>query len=86
MKFSVRLQRILRDGNLTVADLARWLRRPYATVNGWTKGGELGGAPGDRQQVLAGLVRLEKLINKGRYLPIPTMALNDRAGYLERLR
>ena len=78
--FARRLEKIRRDGNLTVADLARWLRRPYATVNGWTKGGALGGAPLDRKQVLAGLTRLERAIKRGKDLPVPSIPLNRRAG------
>lgn len=84
--FSRRLGKIRRDGNLTVADLARWLGRPYATVNGWIKGGALGGAPLDRSQVLDGLTELERLIRKGKDLPVPSLPLGNRAAYLEGVR
>ena len=34
--FRRRLERVLHDGNLTVADLARWFERPYSVVWYWT--------------------------------------------------
>ena len=35
VNFQSRLQRCVERGNLTVADLARWFGRPYATVRCW---------------------------------------------------
>lgn len=67
MTFGARLQRTMRSGNLTVADLARWFDVPYQTVRGWIvhdyspSGGEL-----DR-------ARLQGLCEKLEKLPMPVM-------------
>ena len=54
--FSNRLQAIMRDGNLTGADLARWFDRPDPTVRGWISGShDLGGAQLDAAYVEAQL-------------------------------
>lgn len=80
-----RFHRIMRDGNLTVADLARWLKRPYATVNGWVKGGNIGGPVGDRNFILTELARLERIVEKGKQLPVIGMSRAKHASYLEKL-
>ena len=65
--FSHRLQTVMRDGNLTGADLARWFDRPDPTVRGWISGDhDLGGAQLDVAFVEAQLVKLEKLLKKNR--------------------
>lgn len=49
MTFQKRLQRALRDGNLTVADLARLFGRSHATVRSWIRDGyEPRGGAADR--------------------------------------
>lgn len=35
MTFQRRLQKVMRDGNLTISDLAFALKRPYARVRTW---------------------------------------------------
>ena len=50
MTFQARLRRVLRDGNLTVADLARWFGRKDATVRAWVNSG-YGPRGGYRDQV-----------------------------------
>lgn len=86
MSISQRLQRVLRDGNLTVADLARWFDRPYPTVDGWVKKGLMPrGGPRDGEQVLVELGRLEALI-KRKKLPVPVMPAGRRREWLEQLR
>lgn len=85
MSISARLQRVLRDGNLTVADLARWFDRPYPTVDGWVKKGLMPrGGPQDSKQVLIKLGRLETLI-KRKKLPVPVMPSGRRREWLEQL-
>ena len=78
-----RLEAAIVNGNLTVADLARWFDRPYATVNGWVLGGLVGGAPLDIKDVEARLLKLEKAIAKGKYFPVPRMAPSKRIEWLE---
>ena len=80
-----RFEKILRDGNLTVADLARWLKKPYATVNGWVKGGNIGGPIGDREFISHELNRIESMLKKRKQLPIVGMSRAQRASYLEKL-
>ena len=77
---------MLQDGNLTVADLSRWFDRPYPTVRGWLNGGEVGGAPLDTAWIMAQLVRLEKMLAKGRGLPVPRLTMQARAAYIDNLR
>ena len=84
--FQQRLNRLLADGNLTVADLARWLERPHPTVRGWVMGGNLGGAGMDAAYVIAEITRLEKLIKKKRGLPVPRMSARKRMAYMSELR
>ncbi len=84
--FSTRLQRLLDHGNLTVADLARWLERPHPTVRGWVMGGNLGGPTLDAAYVIAEVVRLEKLIKHKRGLPVPRMSARKRRAYMTELR
>jgi len=85
--FSHRLQAIMRDGNLTGADLARWFDRPDPTVRGWISGDhDLGGAQLDVAFVEAQLVRLEKLLKRKRGLPVPRMTRAKRIEHLDALR
>ena len=84
--FSTRLQRLLDQGNMTVADLARWLERPHPTVRGWVQGGNLGGPALDAAYVIAEITRLEKLIRKKRGLPVPRMSARKRMAYMTELR
>lgn len=86
MSISARLQRVLRDGNLTVADLARWFDRPYPTVDGWVKKGLMPrGGPRDGEQVLAELDNLERLLRRKK-LPVPAMPAGRRQKWLEQLK
>ena len=85
--FALRLQALMRDGNLTGADLARWFDRPDATVRGWISGNhDVGGAPLDAAYIEAWLVKLEKLVKKKRRLPVPRMSPSKRIEYLQQLK
>ena len=82
-EFRERLQRAMLDGNMTPSDLARFLRRPRPTVQGWIAGSELGGGANDRIAVMLRLTQLEKLISEGKQLPIPAgMSPPKRKAYL----
>ena len=81
----LRLRRLLRDGNLTVADLARWLERPHPTVRGWALGGNLGGAPMDVKRVLARVKLLESLLARRRRLPVPQLSARQRIAYIKNM-
>ena len=85
--FSTRLQAIMRDGNLTGADLARWLDRPDPTVRCWISGGHtLGGAQLDVAYVEAQVDKLERLIRKKINLPVPRLTPSERIKYLKDLK
>lgn len=84
--FSERLNRILRDGNLTIADLARWFDRPHPTVSGWIRGGEVGGAQLDAAWIDAQLVKLETMLRKKRGLPVPRLGRSERRAHLDHLK
>ena len=84
--FQDRLQRVLHDGNLTVADLARWFERPDPTVRGWVAGIGLGGGPLDAAYVMAQLGLLEKRVRKHQGFPVPRMSPSKRIAYLQEIK
>jgi hypothetical protein len=84
--FSARLQSLMRHGNLTGADLARWFNRPDPTVRGWISGEhKLGGAALDTAYIIAQLVRLEKMLKKHQGLPVPQLTPSARIKYVNGL-
>ncbi len=66
-----RLQAVMRNGNLRVADLTRWFDRPDPTVRGWVNGVKPAGAPHDQTDVEDRLKNLEKLVAGKVKFPIP---------------
>ena len=83
---ATRLRRAQRAGNLTVADLARWLDRPDPTVRGWLNGTGVGGPPLDREHVDAMLGLLEALIARKKGFPVPRLPATKRRDHLARIR
>lgn len=84
--FQERLRRVLADGGLRVADLARWLDRDHATISGWTKGVTPTAAPGVLNALINRLAQLEIAISE-RKLPLPAYVAKDRRlRYLARLK
>ena len=71
MIIATRLTRVMRLGNLTVADLARWFDRSDPTVRGWVKGVEPAGAGLDLADIEARLRLLETRIRRKEGLPLP---------------
>ena len=87
--FQERLGRLLEQGNLTIADLARWLDRPHPTVSGWVRGTSRIGrelAPLDAAWVEAQVARMERILRKRQGLPVPRMKRADRQAYLSNLK
>ncbi len=84
-KFQRRLARIQKAANMTVADLARWYRRPHATVRCWTQGTVPGGGPRDREDVAAATTRIETLVER-KVLPLPYLPRAERLRKMEYLR
>ncbi len=86
MKFQARLQKCMRDGNLTIADLARWFKRTHPTVGSWVRdGSEPGGGPQDVIAVMKDLDRLEKMIATSSKFPVPRLSPQARLAYIEKL-
>jgi hypothetical protein len=85
-KFADRLRRAMRDGNLTVADLARWLDRPHATVRCWTRGTVPSGAPLDVEHAHEMLGLLERMIDRRLGFPLPRLSAVERARRLSEVR
>jgi len=81
-----RLQRVQRDGNLSIADLARWLDREHPTVRGWVRGVKIGGAAGDQEHVEAMLALLERLVQSKHGFPVPRLSPKARIYYLGKIR
>ena len=85
--FSARLQTVMRDGNLTGADLARWFDRPDPTVRGWISGVHaLSGAQLDVAFVEGQLDKLERFLKKKQGLPVPRLTPAKRIEHLAKLR
>ena len=85
--FQQRLKDVLQGGNLTVADLARWVDRPDPSVRGWVvNGGEPGGGPLDKQEIQFLLEKLERLVQRNRSLPLPRLSPQERIRRLKKLR
>jgi hypothetical protein len=85
--FSSRLQAVMRDGNLTGADLARWLDRPDPTVRCWISGDhDIGGAQLDVAYIEAQVDKLERMIRKKSGLPVPRLTPGERIKYLKDLK
>lgn len=81
--FQKRLTAVMRRGNLTVSDLARWFRRPVPTVRCWTHRGFV---PRDRHQLVGILDPLERLVRNRDGLPMPPMTRRERIRYLVGVR
>lgn len=61
--FQQRLTRLMEQGNLRTADVARWFSRRHSTVRGWAVDGrEPAGTATDVRLLFARLNDLEKLI------------------------
>jgi hypothetical protein len=87
MTTQARLRSILERGNLTVSDLARWLDRPWATVNSWVnEGREPTGTVMDLAYLKAELKHLEHRIKMGEGFPVPSLSQSERAAYLLKAR
>lgn len=85
--FSDRLTACLQQGNLTVADLARWFDRANATVRSWVRDGhEPRGGPLDAAMTRGQLVMLEKKIAARDGFPVPLLSPKERIKHLARLR
>ena len=77
--FGERLKAVLRDGNLRVADLARWFDAPHPTVRGWlVDGWDPGGAPMDRAHIYRMLGILESRVRQKRGFPLPRLSPKER--------
>jgi len=87
MTFQARLRKCMANGNLTVADLARWFERPHPTMRSWVEDGvEPAGGPLDSAMVKATLNKLEKLIASNSKFPVPRLSPQKRIAYLKELR
>lgn len=85
--FGERLKAVLRDGNLRVADLARWFDVPHPTVRGWVVDGwDPGGGPQDRAYIHRMLDALELRIAQKRGFPLPRMSPDRRIAHLAEIR
>ena len=73
-----RLRKVMEEGNLTIADLSRWLDRPSPTVRSWTRGTTTRGAAGDIETVLTRLKLIEKRIRLRKGLPVPRFRSEGR--------
>jgi hypothetical protein len=70
--FERRLHWCMRNGNLRVADLARWFARPHGTVRGWVKRSlNPGGSDLDVEHIHNLLDLLETMIKRKTGFPLP---------------
>ena len=71
MNITKRLNNVMREGNLTLSDMARWLDRPFATIRGWKRGRGMNGGTQDQEVIIERLKLIEKRIRLRRGLPVP---------------
>jgi hypothetical protein len=72
MTLQQRLRIAMRDGNLRVADLARWFDRPDPTVRDWVvRGKKPNLTSSDQDDLDRRIGLLERLIKRGRHFPLP---------------
>lgn len=85
--FQMRLKACQQDGNLMIADLARWFDRPHATVRSWINDGRApGGGPVDREHAERLLALLELLIRQRHGFPVPRLTPRARIEHLREIR
>jgi hypothetical protein len=85
--FQQRLQRCRERGNLTVADMARWFGRPYATVRSWlNEGWEPGDGPVTRRRMEDRLGRLEGAVRSADLRQMPMRARAEKLQQLGGIR
>ena len=86
MSTQARLKWCMRNGRMTVADLAKWFDRSYPTVRNWVLFGTNPHGPRN-EKFLAELNLLEKLIEKEKGFPVPfAISHFERPAYIEKLR
>jgi hypothetical protein len=88
MSFQTRLRFCMDRGNLTIADLARWLERPHATVSTWIQEGrEPRGPDATIRWLDAQLGRLESAIRDTTGFPVPhNLSDTARTIYIKRIK
>lgn len=69
MTFQARLKKVMREGNLRVADLARWFDRRHSTIRGWVIDGRTpAGTIIDVKEIIDLTARLEdRTATHGKY-------------------
>ena len=83
--FSQRLARCAERGQLTKADLRRWFKRPYSTVETWLDDDREPRGPAGNE-ARHRLVLLEKGIAERRGFPVPVeLSATERPRHIEKL-
>ena len=82
--FTKRIRWVLKEGNMTTADLQHWFDRPYATVRAWVFDARAPRGPAGRDADTA-LVKLERKIRNGFTVP-SALSNNDRPEFIRKLR
>lgn len=81
-----RLRWCLKNGRMTVADLAVWCNRSYPTVRTWVLWGVEPRGP-RTEQLFERITLLERLIHKGKDFPVPYWIGHfDRPYYIKKVR
>lgn len=79
-----RLLAAQQSGALTLSDLHRWFQRPYHTVRSWVVWGCEPVASVERERIDDQLALLERLILKGKVLPMPaSVTSRQRIDYIQ---
>lgn len=80
-----RLDRVIKAGGLSTADLSVWFDLPYHTIRNYLEGGEP--RPYRRGMIEERLGWLERAVATDPRLPVPALVkLGDRAGYILQVR
>lgn len=88
MTFQQRLHACMQDGNLRIADLARWFGRPHSTLRTWIHEGREPSGPAIETAWIRGqLKKLEKKIGQKKGFPVPTgLSPRKRIEHIDGLR
>lgn len=85
--FSERIERAIKLGDFTVADLHHWFERPYPTVRLW-RFHDIRKPPGPRGRLAEERLKLlEMAIAKKQGFPVPAdLSHTDRPEYIKKVR
>lgn len=80
IEFRKRLKAVKKAGGLRTAEIARWFRKPYATVYGWIEHGRKPDTVDRRDETRINglLLRLERRVRRDKRFPLRGLTREQR--------